>query len=309
MNRRVFLSTLFVTPAVAAFLASCGDDSSGPGATTPGTGATNPGTTTPMSIVHPTGSGEAILRLGYEGGFMTADAVFTQSPSLVITGDGLVVTPGAVPAIYPGPMVMPYFQRTIDEVGIQAVLAQAKAAGLLASPPDYTLPDGIGIADAPDTVLIVQANGAGYEHRAYALDITAGQTAASTPARDALSGFVAALSDLPKMVGAEHLGADEPLVPTTYRLRATPTEPPATPNTGAGDTGAGSTAPLEPQPTVQSWPEGTGVVLADAGACVIADAAKVGDVLSAANQLSLFSEGGVTYALAVAIALPGDRGC
>ena len=50
-----------------------------------------------------------MLRLGYEGGFMTADAVFAQNPSLVITGDGLVLVPGAVPAIYPGPMVMPAY--------------------------------------------------------------------------------------------------------------------------------------------------------------------------------------------------------
>lgn len=304
MNRRVFLSTLFVTPAVAAFLASCGDDSAGPGATTPGTGGSTPDTTAPTGIGHPTGADEAILRLGYEGGFMTADMVFAQSPSLVITGDGLVVTPGAVPAIYPGPLVMPYFQRTIDETGIQTVLAAAKAAGLLASPPDYTLPDGIGIADAPDTVLVVQANGATYEHRAYALDATSGDPAASTPARDALGGFVLAVGDLETMVGAEHLGADEPLVPVSYRLRATPVEPPA-----PVDSAASTTVPTEPQPTVQPWPAGTGVVLADASECVLADASKLGDVLTTANQLSWFSEGDVTYQLAVVIALPGDRGC
>ena len=309
MNRRVFLSTLFVTPAVATFLASCGDDSTGPGATTPdtgtpGTGGSSPDTTSPTGIAHPTGADQAILRLGYEGGFMTADAIFSQSPSVVITGDGLVITPGAVPAIYPGPLVMPYFQRTIDEAGIQTVLAEAQKAGLLASPPDYTLPDGIGIADAPDTVLVVQANGARYEHRAYALDITAGDATASTPARDAFSGFVAALGDLATLVGAEHLGSDQPLVPTTYRLRATPVEPPA-----PVDTAAGGTAPLEPQPTVQPWPSGTGVALADASECVLADASKLGDVLATANQLTWFSEAGVTYSLAVAIALPGDRGC
>ncbi len=304
MNRRVFLSTLFVTPAVAAFLTSCGDDSTTPGATVPGTADSSPETTSPVGVAHPTGAGEAVLRLGYEGGYMTADMAFSQSPSMVITGDGLVLTPGAVPAIYPGPLVMPYFQRNIDEEGIQIVLAEAKASGLLASPPDYTLPEGVGIADAPDTVLVLQANGATYEHRAYALDATGGDPNASTPARDALGGFVVALGDLEQLVGAEHLGEEAAFAPMAYRIRATPTDPPA-----LIDTAAGSTAPLEPQPTVQEWPSGSGVALADASECVRADASKLGEILTAATQLTWFREAGITYVVAVAIALPGDRDC
>jgi hypothetical protein len=306
MNRRTFLSTLIVTPAVAALLAACGDDSAGPAGSTPDT--TAPGGTTPgkgSGIVHPTGANEAVLRSGYQGGFMTADAVFSQSPSIVISGGGLVLTPGAVPAIYPGPMVMPYFQRTIDEAGVQTVLAAAKDAGLLASAPDYTLPDGIGIADAPDTVLVVNANNAGYEHRAYALDIAVGDGTASTPARDALAGFLAKLGDLETLVGAEHLGAEQPYEPVSYRLRATPVEAPV----AAVETTDSSVMPTEPQPVVSPWPAGTGVVLAQASNCVLADGAKVGATLTAANQLTYFSEDGVTYQLAVAIALPGDQPC
>lgn len=303
MNRRTFLSTIIVTPAVAALLAACGDDSAGTAGSSPDT--TGPGTTVGggSGIAHPTGADQTVLRLGYEGGFMTADAVFAQSPSLVISGDGFVLTPGAVPAIYPGPMVMPYFQRTIDETGIQAVLAAANDAGLLASPPDYSLPNGIGIADAPDTVLVVQANGSTFEHRAYALDITAGDGTASTPARDALATFITKVGDLPALAGAQHLGAEQPYEPAAYRLRATPVEPPAPVDT------TGASVPTEPQPTVTPWPAGTGVVLAQASNCVVADSAKVGAVLSAANQLSWFSEGGVTYQLAVATVFPGDKGC
>ena len=89
----------------------------------------------------------------------------------------------------------------------------------------------------------------------------------------------------------------------SYRLRATPVEPPVPAAT------TDSTMPTEPQPTVTPWPQGTGVVLAQASECVVADAAKVGSVLGAANQLSYFSEGGVTYQLAVATSFPGDRAC
>ena len=245
-----------------------------------------------------------MLRLGYQGGFMTADGIFAQSPSLVISGNGLVLVPGAVPAIYPGPLLMPYGQRTIDEAGMQIVLAAAKDAGLLASAPDYTLPDGIGIADAPDTVLVLAANGASYEHRAYALDITASDPNASTPARDALAAFITKVSDLRTLVGADHLSDETLFEPTTYRLRATPVDPP--PVTTAG---VDSTALTEPQPTVTPWPADTGVVLAQASECVVADATKVGAVLAQANQLSYFSEGGVTYQLTAVVVLPGDQGC
>jgi hypothetical protein len=312
MNRRTFLTTVIVTPAVAALLAACGDDSAVPADTSPDTGPgttttdTGPGTTSPgggvTGVGHPTGSTDAVLRLGYEGGFITADAFFSQSPSLVITGDGVVLTQGAVPAIYPGPLVMPFFQRSIDEVGIQAVLVAANDAGLLATAPDYSLPNGIGISDAADTVLVINANGARYEHRAYALDITAADSRASTPARDALAAFIGRASDLPKLAGSEHVGTEQPYQPVAYRLRATPVDPP--PNAATG-----STAPIEPQPTVSPWPADTGVVLAQASTCVVADAAKVGAVLTGATQLSYFSEGGITYQLAVVTSLPGDTGC
>jgi hypothetical protein len=301
MDRRTFLSALLVTPAAAAFLAACGDPDAQPGSgdTTlpPGSTApatTFPDTTQPGGITHPTGADDVLLRYGYEGGFVTPDTLFVRTPNVLITGAGAVITPGAVPAIFPGPLVMPFFVQTIDETGIQNVLVAAQQAGLLAAPPDYTLPDGIGIADAPDAVVALQADGGSFEHRAYALDITAADGNASTPARDALSGFITKLSDLESLAGADHLGPQESFVPTVYRVRATPVDP---------------SQYGEPKPTVQPWPVDTGLRLADASQCVQADASKVGALFTASNQQSFFTEDGITYSLAVAAALPGDQAC
>jgi hypothetical protein len=50
---------------------------------------------------------------------------------VAITGDRIVVTPGAVPAIYPGPIVMPLFGQEITEAGWAQIVQQAGRLGLL----------------------------------------------------------------------------------------------------------------------------------------------------------------------------------
>lgn len=299
MNRRSFLFALVSAPALAALVAACGDDRLRPGDTSPGSvpgsdgspTSTIPATTVPAGIPHPNGAGEVVLRIGYEGGLVGPGFDFARTPALLISGAGLALVPGAVPAVYPGPLLMPIYERTIDEAGIQAVLVAAQAAGLLAPPPDYTLPDGLGVADAADTVVTIAAGGTTYVHRAYALDI---DMAVSTPARDRLRRFVSLVGDLPTAVGAAHLGPEAPLVAASYRLQARAVDPAQF---------------TDPKPTVVPWPSGTGVVLADAGTCAQVDATKVGTLFTDANQLTFFQDGAVVYQLALAAMLPGDSPC
>lgn len=294
MDRRSFLSAMAATPVLAALLAACGDDSVAPADTgTPGTGGD---TTAPPAgaIAHPTGADEVIFRLGYEGGYVPMGYLFMNIPTLLVSGDGRAIQTGAVPAIYPGPLLPALMERSIDETGIQTLLTAAKDAGLLASPPDYSLPDGIGIADAADTVVRLYANGANYVHQAYALDITQSDAMASTPARDNLAAFVAKVSDLETLVGVEHLGESTPLAATAYRFQAMPVDPAQF---------------TDVAPTVVPWPADTGVVLADAAECAVVDAAKVGALFTDATQLTFFQEGAVAYQLSVIAVLPGDARC
>jgi hypothetical protein len=246
-------------------------------------------------IVHPTGADDVVLRFGYEGGFVGPDALFGRTPGLLVTGDGRALIGGVQPAIFPGQLVTAMNVRTIAEQGVQALLAAADAAGLLRTPPSYELPAGIGIADAADTVVSITANGATYDHRAYALDLTASDRVTETPARLALSKFVAQLGDLASLVGADQLGSVEAFAPKAYRVRATPEQPSPTAD--------------QPAPTLVDWPSSTGVALKDASTCVTVDATKVGDLLAKATQLTYFTESAVTYRLAVAQVLPGDPGC
>jgi hypothetical protein len=64
-------------------------------------------------------------------------AFANAGPSLVIADDRLFVA-GAVPAIYPGPLMVNLFQRPISPQGIAAIIDAARLAGLLDGPTDVT---------------------------------------------------------------------------------------------------------------------------------------------------------------------------
>ena len=277
MNRRSFLVALLGVPALAA-LAACGDSKE-----------MNPGTTP-----HDTGPGpivpdDFVLRIVHEGGLVPADMIFNRLPTLLVTGDGRVFTQGAITAQYPGPLVMPVMVATITSTGLAALVKAADEAALLGAAANYDVPDGIGIADAPTTVVTITINGATYEHRAYALGIDT----PSTPTRERLQSFVASTADLAQLVGAANLGLDEVYEPTTYRYRATVTDPAQW---------------SDPKPTVVGWPS-NGPYLSDASACATLTAAQDAGLFERSRQNTLFKDRGVVYQLAVVVELPGDGGC
>ena len=110
-----------------------------------------------------------MLEVSYEGGFVPAGFSFVNTPSLLVSGDGRVFTQGAVPAIFPGPLLPTVLVRTITEDGLQSLLGLVQDAGLLGDIPDYA--GGDNVADAPSTVLTINANDGTFVHSAYALGI------------------------------------------------------------------------------------------------------------------------------------------
>ncbi len=304
MNRRSFLSAVAIAPVLAA-LAACGDPNvaSGTDPTTAGTvPGSVPGTTphtttgtappTAAAIAHPTGADEVVLRLSYEGGLVAAGYAFVNTPSLLVSGDGRVFTPGMVPAIYPGPLLPTIIVRRISEDGMQALLGIVQAAGLMAPPPEY--PDLHIVSDAPNTVLTINAGGGTFVHSAYALGI--GGSGAETGVRRTLLDVATALGDLDKAVGEATLEPDAAFVATSYRLQARAIDP-------------SELTGQDPAPTVVDWPAGVAVSLADATECVRVDAAAVGSLFIDAEQNTYFKQADVVYQLAVAGVLPGDPVC
>ena len=219
------------------------------------------------------------------GAFTTSEVAFQRIPTLLVTGDGRAFRPGAQIAIFPGPLLPAIQVASMDEASIQAILAAADGAGLLAPPPDYTA-DAPQVTDVGSTIVTLSAGGAEYVHEAYAL----GFEAETSPARAALQTFVEAAQAI-----AGGLTGDELFTPAEYDVLAVP------------DDVANYTE--EPLPVVQPWPLETGVRLADASSCLAVPGANVQSVFDAANQLSFFEEDGVTYRLAVRPVLPGAKRC
>ena len=283
MNRRSFLTVLIGTPAIAALVAACGDDSV-QSSDTPGGGG----------YVVPTGADEVILRIGYEGGFTTPGSQFIHAPTLLISGDGRTFTPGATTLQYPGALLPAIIEGSITADGVQKAIELADLAGLLGVIPDYSSPGDDLIADAPDTVVTLTVNGVTYEHRAYALGMDSPDGGPSTPAREALQEFVELLVNLPAAVGVENVGEGGPIVADSYRIQAMVVDP---------------TQWTEPSPTIVAWPTETGVVLADSTVCAAAPASKVDALFANATQLTFFEENELVYHLAVIAALPGEPAC
>lgn len=276
MNRRTFLAAVAGTPALAALIAACGDDSK-----------------VAFDSI-PDGPQDVVIKITNEGGFVPAGFAFVNLPSLLISGDGRVFTPGAMIEIYPGPLLPAISERSITDEGISKLLQLADDAGLLGAPLDYSLPDAIGIADAPDTVVAIHVNGKTYEHRANALGFDMPEGSLSTPARENLNTFVTLISDIAKVAGSGNVGDEHIFVPDQYRFQALAVDP---------------TQWTDPSPTIVPWPDSTGAVLAESLECATVPPDAVEELFTSSNQLTFFEEGDLTYQLYAVGVLPGDATC
>lgn len=277
MNRRTFLAALAGAPALAALIAACGDDSQ-----------------KASSYSFPEVPDTVVLRIGYENGFVAPGSSFVHLPSLLVSGDGRVLTPGPMIDIYPGPLLPAITERSITKQGIERILRLADDAALLGVSPDYALPADVMIADASDTVVTITVNGNTYEHRANALGMETPDGGPSTPARDNLLKFVNIITDVSKVAGAANVGPEKAFIAEQYRFQAMAVDP---------------TQWTDPSPTIVEWPADAGVALADAAQCATIPASKGDDLFATATQLTFFREAELVYQLAVIGVLPGDALC
>jgi hypothetical protein len=156
-------------------------------------------------IEYPGDRNTAVLRVEFEGGFVPPGVAFAELPALVVSGDMLVYEQGVTTQEFPGALVRPVQVRPITRAGIQRLLTLADEAGLLAPPPDYT--GAQNVADAPDTVVTINAAGSTFVHRAYALGLDSDE---QSPQRRALAEFVDAVSDVEAALGESGArGADD----------------------------------------------------------------------------------------------------
>jgi hypothetical protein len=120
-------------------------------------------------IAHATGDA-LLLRVYSSGGFVPADYQLTNLPAFTLLGDGRVITTAPQDLTYLGPALPNLLVRHLSESGIQTVLHRAIDSGQLEADTRWR-GAGSHVADAPDTVFILDADGRDVTVRVYALGL------------------------------------------------------------------------------------------------------------------------------------------
>jgi hypothetical protein len=245
-----------------------------------------------------------LLRITSEGGFIGPAANLASIPSVSVYSDGRILTPGAVDAVYPGPLLLPVEIKNVGPAGAEAIVAAIRAAGL--DKPSST--DGGGNPDTGTTVFAVNVDGTTVTTR---MGLGGGPGGPGRPgvggSPDPRAGVVAELLTRLQDQG-ESWGAPSPvrsiLVPTAYRLYVAPGAPAGDGSSGAPVVAWPLATPLD-QFGVPAVPD-RGIAGLRQGAVFGADAAALGPVLARANALTAFSSGGKVYTLYVRPLLPDE---
>lgn len=269
-----------------------------------GTGSDQP-SGRPTPIAHPSGGG-LVLRTWTAGGFVAPDYLFGQPPDFTLTGDGRVIEPGAVPAIYPGPAITPLLERRLTEAGVQRLIAEALGTGLFDHDRTYT-GAASHIADAPTTTFTLGADGRTVNVAVYALGMSQGGGAA-LPADEAAAGK-ALLTLAQRLEDLSWLPADDwvdstsvPYDPPAVRLLVRNADGEQPDPSGISFTEVAWPGPGNPATFGEPWPSGD----ARCGVVTGSDAVAWMTALRAANSLTRFVAGAHRYRIVARLLLPDE---
>lgn len=296
--RRIVL----LVAAAALAVAACSAGSPGTVSPAPSSAATG----TPGSTVPSGSSAVLILRAAYEGGFISPNAIRTRLPIVSVYADGRIMTEGATPAIYPGPLVPSIVVRSVGADGAAAILKAAEDAGLAGS---GTNDESRPVPDAPTTVITIVRDGVSTVSRFGSLEPGAGPlnssgSGAGGPA-DRIRAAAAAL--LAGLIGTGTFGgtptADGVYQPLGFQLFVTLGSP--TPS-DASLARPALTWPLATPLATFGRADALGGEGARVGAVVGADSATLGPILAGATQITPFTSGGESWTIVVRPLLPDE---
>lgn len=232
-----------------------------------------------------------ILMVTDEGGFAPVEVVFGRHPRYVVQADRRVYSPGAVPAIYPGPMLTPIWVGTLDDATMQRISQLIDRSGL----PGYERHDDTSatntVADATTTVITYFDGTARHVLSVYALGIADNSSPEVAAAADliaeldvAVAGLTNATEYRPTKVEirtGEQFGLPDPEFRTTlpWPLDSAPSDLPET------EFGF-RCAVVEGPPAIDLL-----------------------EVFAAANQATVWEFEGVEYPLLARGLMPGETGC
>lgn len=243
-----------------------------------------------------------ILRVTTEGGFVGPAANLNAIPPVSVYGDGRIMTPGAVDAIYPAPLLPVVAVRNVGAAGAAAIVAAIRNAGL--DKPITALPGTPG--DFGTTIFAVNVDGTVVTNRLVIGGGLPGRPGVESPdpVTAPAADLLARLEDPNETWGASSAPSTV-LQPLGYRIFVAPGAP-------------ASDGTLSPQPAV-AWPLATpldqfgsaanpdrGIPGLRQGAVFGDDAGTLGPVLAAVSSQTPFMSAGMLYTLYARPLLPDE---
>jgi hypothetical protein len=278
------LARWVVAVVLVVALAACGGGGSGGG------GGNGSG-----QDIGPYADGALVLRVSYDGGFLSPQMITDRLPVVSVYGDGRVISEGPVPAIHPGPALPNVQVARIGEDDVRDLVQRALDAGVgdtadLGSPP---------VADVPSTRFTVFTGLETITREVYALSVSdgdgSGLTDEQVSARAELSTLRDRLTDLTS-------GVSEPYTPSAVAALVSPYVPEDDPQ-------------LVQPALVWPGPALPGDVVAPMAdlSCVVATGDQAGAVLQAAADANTLTpwvaDDGSRWSVTFRPLLPDETGC
>lgn len=238
-------------------------------------------------IGHPTGPDDVVLAIQDSGGFVPVEFAFGSQPTLLVTGDGRLYLPADQRSWL---VIQPMLVGQLTEEQVQALLAAANDAGLLAPAPDYAA-DEPTVTDMPVTTVEIHTVDGDFVHQAYALGV-----ADERGVRRALADFIDRARTLVRDVATDDHRPDAVVVESGRPITQPPTYEPRW------------------QPRDIPWPATAGHRLGQRACSVVTDPATVDLLLELEparppSRPTYFTQGDRRFQIMVRAQLPGDRGC
>ena len=286
---------------IVLLVAACGSVTTSP---SPSGLAPSPSGSPPPSAGPTPSAAVLLLKVTTEGGFIGPTATLASLPTVAVYRDGRIFTPGAMPAIFPGPLVQALTVRDVGPAAVAAIVAAIGKAGL-----DKPGGGDPGVtADTGTTVFTVVVDGATVTTRFGGMNGGPGKPGGNpggNPSSAAALDLLMRLTDPAETWG----GAAAPettYVPTAYRVFVVPGGPEVDPT-------ASQSSMAWPLPTAldvfgsPAVPD-RGIAGLRAGVVRGADAATLAPFLARANAMTPVTSGGKTYTLYVRPLLPDESG-
>jgi len=288
------MRTLLAILAIPILVAGCAGGSSGGNPS----GSTAPTAASRYAVG--TGPESLILRVSTEGGFIAPGYLLTAIPQFALYGDGRVIVPGPVDAIYPGPLLPNLRQLQLAPAEIQRLLAAADADGLLGADASYAQAN---VMDAGTTTFTTTVDGKTHTISANALGASAVAVDASdAAARAKLLDFQGKIQDLSGFLGRT-VGDGDSYRPLEMRVFVGP-EPGADP---ASPSLQAVTWPLAGDPATAGKPTGI-----QGQSCILVsgtDLTRFLAVATSATSTSVWTAPSGRFGVAVRPLYPNETGC